>query len=51
MEVAKEKVLSAVIRRSEHVSQTNAVSAPVRFYKAGSLVNNDYRKLAAMIVG
>ncbi|WP_413772063.1 ParA family protein, partial [Vibrio harveyi] len=51
LEVAKEKVLSVAIRRSEHVSQANAVSAPVRFYKAGSLVNNDYRKLAAMIVG
>ncbi|MFZ3532923.1 ParA family protein, partial [Vibrio harveyi] len=33
LEVAKEKVLSVAIRRSEHVSQANAVSAPVRFYK------------------
>ncbi len=51
LEVAKDKVLSVAIRRSEHVSQANAVSSPVRFYKAGSLVNNDYRKLAALIVG
>lgn len=51
LEVAKDKVLSVTIRRSEHVSQANAVSAPVRFYKSGSLVNNDYRKLASLIAG
>lgn len=51
LEITQEKVLDVSIRRSEHVSQANAVSAPVRFYKAGSLVNNDYRKLASVIVG
>ena len=51
LEVAQDKVLSVTIRRSEHVTQANAVSSPVRFYKPGSLVNNDYRKLAALIVG
>ncbi|MGV0461855.1 hypothetical protein LCE44_27285 [Vibrio harveyi] len=51
LEVAKDKVLSVTIRRSEHVSQANAVSAPVRFYKSGSLVHNDYRKLASLIAG
>ncbi|NOH78083.1 ParA family protein, partial [Vibrio crassostreae] len=35
---------------SEHVGQANAVSSPVRFYKSGSLVNNDYRKLAAFLL-
>ncbi|HDM8209315.1 MULTISPECIES: ParA family protein [Vibrio harveyi group] len=49
LEITKDKVLSVTIRRSEHVSQANAVSAPVRFYKSGSLVNNDYRKLASLI--
>lgn len=51
LEITKDKVLSVTIRRSEHVSQANAVSAPVRFYKSGSLVNNDYRKLASLIAG
>ncbi|KOO15530.1 chromosome partitioning protein ParA [Vibrio xuii] len=50
LEVAQDKVLPVSIRRSEHVGQANAVSAPVRFYKAGSLVNNDYRKLASIII-
>ena len=31
LEVTKDKVLSVTIRRSEHVNQANAVSAPVRF--------------------
>ncbi len=49
LEVAQDKLLPISIRRSEHVGQANAVSSPVRFYKAGSLVNNDYRKLASFI--
>lgn len=47
---AKDKVLPIVVRRSEHVGQANAVSSPVRFYKPGSVINNDYRKLAKYIV-
>lgn len=46
LDIAQDKVLPFSIRRSEHVGQANAVSSPVRFYKSGSLVNNDYRKLA-----
>lgn len=49
LDIAQDKVLPFTIRRSEHVGQANAVSSPVRFYKSGSLVNNDYRKLAAFI--
>ncbi|CDT73751.1 ParA family protein [Vibrio crassostreae] len=51
LEVVQDKLLPPVsIRRSEHVGQANAVSSPVRFYKSGSLVNNDYRKLAAFLL-
>ncbi|ANN29694.1 ParA family protein [Vibrio vulnificus] len=49
LEVAQDRVLPVSIRKSEHVGQANAVSAPVRFYKSGSLVNNDYRQLALFI--
>ena len=49
LDIAQDKVLPFTIRRSEHVGQANAVSSPVRFYKSGSLVNNDYRKLATFI--
>ncbi|MCU8168444.1 ParA family protein [Vibrio vulnificus] len=50
LEVTQEKLLPLYIRRSEHVGQANAVSSPVRFYKPGSLVNNDYRKLALHMI-
>ncbi|MEZ9399656.1 ParA family protein, partial [Vibrio splendidus] len=50
LEVVQDKLLSVSVRRSEHVGQANAVSSPVRFYKSGSLVNNDYRKLAAFLL-
>ena len=50
LEVVQDKLLPVSIRRSEHVGQANAVSSPVRFYKSGSLVKNDYRKLAAFLL-
>ncbi|WP_086774678.1 ParA family protein [Vibrio coralliirubri] len=50
LEVVQDKLLPISIRRSEHVGQANAVSSPVRFYKSGSLVNNDYRKLAVFLL-
>ncbi|CAK2662171.1 chromosome partitioning protein [Vibrio crassostreae] len=50
LEVVQDKLLPVSVRRSEHVGQANAVSSPVRFYKSGSLVNNDYRKLAAFLL-
>lgn len=46
LESVSEHVLDTVIRRSEHVSQSNALSIPVRFYKKGSTINNDYSSLA-----
>ena len=49
LEEVKEKIIPFVIRKSEHVTQSNALCSPVRFYKTGSLVNNDYRKLANYI--
>lgn len=49
LEAVQDKLLPVNIRRSEHIGQANAVSTPVRFYKPGSLVNNDYRKLASFI--
>ncbi|EJL6404673.1 ParA family protein [Vibrio parahaemolyticus] len=51
LDIVQDKLLPFAIRRSEHVGQANAVSSPVRFYKQGSLVNNDYRKLASFIIG
>lgn len=49
LEVIQDKLLPISIRRSEHVGQANAISSPVRFYKPGSLINNDYRKLSSYI--
>ncbi|CAK2669397.1 chromosome partitioning protein [Vibrio crassostreae] len=50
LEVIQDKLLPVSVRRSEHVGQANAVSSPVRFYKSGSLVNNDYRKIAVFLL-
>ncbi|MDD9196846.1 ParA family protein [Aliivibrio sp. S3MY1] len=45
-----ENVLSSSVRRSEHISQANALSNPVRFYKSGSTVVNDYKRLTQEII-
>ncbi|MGL6262122.1 ParA family protein [Vibrio sp. WXL210] len=44
-----ENTLKTVIRRSEDIGQASAVSMPLRFYKKGSLANNDYSSLAKEI--
>ncbi|KJG17026.1 chromosome partitioning protein ParA [Photobacterium iliopiscarium] len=49
LEVVRDNVLKTVIRRSEHLSQANALSMPIRFYKKGSIINNDYSSLAKEI--
>ncbi|MGF1832063.1 ParA family protein [Photobacterium angustum] len=49
LEVVRDNVLKSVIRRSEHLSQANALSMPIRFYKNGSIINNDYSSLAKEI--
>lgn len=49
LEVIAEHVLKTVIRRSEHLSQANALSLPIRFYRKGSIINNDYNALAKEI--
>lgn len=50
LEAVSNNVLKSIIRRSEHVSQANALSMPLRFYKAGSIINNDYHSLAKEIL-
>ncbi|TFZ55985.1 ParA family protein, partial [Photobacterium damselae subsp. piscicida] len=50
LEVVRDNVLKTVIRRSEHLSQANALSMPIRFYKKGSIINNDYNSLAKEII-
>lgn len=44
-----QNMLQMKIRRSEEISQANALSLPLRFYKRGALANNDYRSLAQEI--
>ncbi len=50
LDVVRDCVLSTVIRRSEHLSQANALSLPIRFYKKGSVINNDYSALVKEII-
>lgn len=50
LEPVQDRLIPVVIRKSEHISQSNALSTPVRFYKSGSVVNNDYRKLARFVI-
>lgn len=45
LEAVSERLLKTIVRRSEHVGQANVMCAPVRFYKSGSVVNNDYQSL------
>lgn len=49
LEGVRDFVIPVVIRKSEDLSQANALSKPVRFYAKNSLVNNDYRALAAYL--
>ncbi|GAL15958.1 sporulation initiation inhibitor protein Soj [Vibrio astriarenae] len=44
--VISQNLLKTQIRRCEDVGKANACSLPVRLFKKGSIVNNDYRALA-----
>lgn len=50
LSAVQEKVLNITVRKSEDLSQANALSTPLRFYKSGSVVNNDYKALAKHIL-
>ncbi|MCD9496851.1 ParA family protein [Photobacterium carnosum] len=49
-QIAKERILKTVIRRSEHIGQASFMSLPVSKYKQGSTAINDYKSLAKEIL-
>ncbi|MEZ9900184.1 ParA family protein [Vibrio breoganii] len=49
LETTEYNILPFQIRKTESIGQAHALYTPLRFYKPGSVVNNDYRKLAKFV--
>ena len=49
-QIAKDRILKTVVRRSEHIGQASFMSLPLRRYRQGSTAINDYKSLAKEVL-